>query len=75
MEELKGKKVKCYEIVSIKNGRTNKEHKYDGVFLEWGLDYDKFDATAVSFTTAIVLLDNGTVELIPPHLIQFIKKG
>lgn len=45
---------------------------YQGDFVGYGVDVEEVDTGIASFTAAIVEKRDGTVDLVPLHLIQFI---
>lgn len=61
MNDIVGKRI--YERQEI--GR--------GVFKGWGSDYEEFEAGPGVFTAAIVEMDDGTVKLVHPNMMQFVQ--
>lgn len=46
---------------------------YEGVFHQFGTDYEEFENGAGNFPVAIVEKEDGTIENVYTGLIQFIK--
>lgn len=69
MRKCKGKytkwnsEKKAHEVVTFE----------DGIFHQWGSDYEEYDNGAASFTVGIVELPDGTVIMPIASLIQFIN--
>lgn len=47
---------------------------FEGLFHEWGVNYEEFETGPGNFTVAIVELEDGTVDTFPAHQIKFIDK-
>lgn len=43
----------------------------NGIFHQFGLDYEEFEVGVGNYTTAIVEMSDGTVESLPVNLITF----
>lgn len=73
MTELTGKKVN-YSRRVVGDSSIGWVNDYgQAEFIQFGVDYEEFENGACEFTTAILLLDNGTVIQVRPENIQFIK--
>lgn len=60
------------QIWKPKDGKANYE-QHDGLFHCWGSElFEQNDGPAVSFTVAIVELEDGSVIESPPSLMRFI---
>ena len=46
----------------------------EGLFHQWGIDYEEFDTGAGNFTTAIVERPNGEIVTPPANMIQFLTQ-
>ncbi len=80
-----GRKVKIFkfEPAKDKDGEylTNEQgHRYSnkvktgvGLFHQWGCDYEEFESGAGTYSTAIIEMEDGTVENVPCELVKFIK--
>ncbi|MDR7940120.1 hypothetical protein RIU82_09215 [Enterobacter soli] len=69
------RKVECTKITYEINGsiRNKRETKIEGLFHQWGSDYEEFESGAGNMTIAIVEFPDGTIETFLPHLIKFIE--
>ena len=45
----------------------------EATFHQFGVNYEEFDSGAGNFSTAIIELDDGTIENVPVETIKFIK--
>lgn len=43
----------------------------EGLFLEFGVDYEEFESGPGNFSIALVLMDDGNVKSVPVNLIKF----
>lgn len=65
--------VIVYKLVQHGPGMgCSEEVEREGVFHEFGLDFQECNEGVGSFTVAIVESPDGTVGLVPVHLIRFI---
>lgn len=65
-------------VVKTVNGGYRKKEKtksYIGSFHGFGVDYEELGVGAGTFTTAIVEAEDGTVETVYLHMIQFVTDG
>ncbi len=65
---------KCRFKKHQRNEEGNITTDYDwleGVFHQWGMDYEEFESGPGNFSTAIVELPDGTVENVPAGNVQF----
>lgn len=68
------KKVKIFKWVRIPDKSSwHKIEDGEGVFIQYGVDFQEFENGIGNFSTAIIELDDGSVKNIPADLIQFIK--
>lgn len=51
-----------------------KAEKCYATFHQFGVDYEEFESGPGNFSVAIVEYSDGTVDLVPAHLIQFIEE-
>lgn len=56
-------KGQVFGVDKIKNGEGN--------FIQYGTDWEEFDNGAVSYSTAIVEMEDGTVRNVPVDLVRF----
>ena len=68
------RRVKFFKY-QIAEGQSHHEIVLDGegLFHQWGCDYEEFETGAGNFSTAIIELDNGVIKNIPVEMIEFIK--
>jgi len=66
------RKVSVYEY-QRKEGETYSEKVCigDGLFHQFGVDYEEFEAGAGNYSTAIVEMPDGAVKNVPVELIVF----
>lgn len=79
------RKVKIFKWEPAKDNdgkflRNEQGHSYStkvktgtGLFHQWGCDYEEFESGPGNFSTAIVEMEDGSIENIPCDLVQFIK--
>ncbi len=72
------REVKVFKMEKVFNEKkkqwiTEKVFQCDGIFHEWGSDYEEFEDGAGNFTVAIVELKDGSIITVPADLIQFKK--
>ncbi|CAH5462713.1 TPA: hypothetical protein N0X70_001533 [Enterobacter roggenkampii] len=69
------RKVECKRITyeGLGSFRHKKETVIEGLFHQWGSDFEEFETGPGNMTVAIVELPDGTVETFVPHLIKFIE--
>lgn len=48
---------------------------YVGTFAGYGLDIEEYENSIASYTCAIVEKDDGTVDLVPVRLIEFVQEN
>ncbi len=66
------RKVVVYEWQKIKGQtRCEKVHIGNGIFHQFGVDYEEFDQGPGNFSTAIVEMYDGTVKNVPVEMIVF----
>lgn len=66
------RKVSIYEYKKVEGeNRYEKVYVGIGIFHQFGVDYEEFETGPGNYSTAIVELENGTVENIPVGLIRF----
>jgi hypothetical protein len=75
MDELIGKEVYVYEYTVKNHGVNKKEVVGTAKFCGFGVDYEEFDSGPGPYTTAILLFNDGHVELKPVSLIKFCKEA
>ena len=51
-----------YEVIDVE----------EGVFHQWGVEYEEFENGAVNYTVAIVEMPDGTIQTPIPQLIRFL---
>jgi hypothetical protein len=68
------RKVECTRIKYEWEGGNRKtiETKVDGLFHQWGSEYEEFETGAGNYSVALIELDDGTIEAFLPQLIKFI---
>jgi len=54
-------------------GKTVRVNNGTGFFVQYGCDYDEYEAGPGSYTTAIVEMPDGTIRNLPLNMVQFIK--
>ena len=64
--------VFVYELVRYGVGAGERTIKGEAVFHAFGLDFEESDAGPGNWSGAIVEWPDGTLEIVPLHLIQFI---
>jgi hypothetical protein len=69
------RKVKTFRWKENENRTLQKVEDGEGVFIQYGIDYEELEAGPGSFTAAIVEMPDGSVKSIPVDLIQFIKNA
>ena len=47
----------------------------EATFLEFGVNYEEFESGAGNFSTAIIMRDDGTIDMVQATMIQFIEEG
>lgn len=52
--------------------QRKKWFNYDGVFHQWGINYEEFDTGPGNYTIAIVELADGTVVEVLPSRVKFL---
>lgn len=69
---MKTRKVVVYEYKKAK-GAAHFERIFvgHGIFHQFGVDYEEFDAGAGNYSTAIVEMPDGTVKNVPVELVTF----
>ncbi|WP_312998282.1 hypothetical protein [Leclercia sp.] len=69
------RKVECKKISWEINGsiRNKRESTIEGLFHQWGSDFEEFETGPGNVTVAIVEFPDGTVETFPPHNIKFLN--
>ncbi len=43
-----------------------------GLFHQWGCDYEEFETGPGNFSTAIVEMEDGTIQNVPCDMVQFV---
>jgi hypothetical protein len=76
VKDLKGRAVTIckYERIKGEKAHTYKTEKViigGGTFLEFGVSHEEFDTGAGNYSTALVLMKDGTVLNIEVELIKF----
>ena len=71
-KETQGRKVKTFKWERNENRTHSMVEDGEGVFVQYGVDYEEFETGPGNFTTAIVEMTDGTVKNISVDLIQFI---
>lgn len=71
------RKVKIFENKRINNEkggylRHEKVEKGTGLFHQWGIDYEEFETGPGNYTVATVEMEDGTIDVFQPCMIQFI---
>ncbi|MCC7579626.1 hypothetical protein H8V75_11885 [Enterobacter roggenkampii] len=68
------RKVECKTITyKYHEGKRNElVTTREGLFHQWGSDYEEFETGPGNMTVAVVEFPDGTVETFLPHLIKFI---
>lgn len=69
------RKVIVFERTKNIHGIWNTEPAGAGKFIQYGCNYDAYENEhgVGNFTTAIVEMDDGTVQNVPVELIKFVK--
>lgn len=68
------RKVKIFEYQKVEGkSYSEKVHTGTGLFHQWGCDYEEFETGPGNFSTAIVEMEDGTIQNIYCSMIQFIK--
>ena len=69
------KKVECKRVTYEYNGsvRNKRETTIEGLFHQWGSDFEEFECGPGNMTVAIVELPDGTVETFAPINIKFLN--
>ena len=69
---MKPRKVTVYEYQRVK-GQTHfdKVCVGNGIFHQFGFDYEEFETGPVNYSTAIVEMPDGTIKNIPVELVVF----
>jgi len=67
------RKVECRKFVrDVANDKGNLQEVFvEGVFHQWGCDYEEFDSGPGNYTVAIVELADGKIETFHPNNITF----
>lgn len=61
--------------VSPTSYKWEKQQKCEATFHQFGNSYEEFDNGAGNYSTAIVELDDGTIEEVPPSMIKFMDRA
>lgn len=64
-----------YEKPVSPSSTWNKIEDGIGIFIQYGVNYEEFDAGPGNFTTAIIEMPDGTVKNVPVENIQFLDKS
>lgn len=67
MEQLKGRIATWMKYVEYGKPRVKTEVK----FLGFGVGYEEFEVGAGNFSTAIIMLDDGTINSVPVDDVRF----
>ncbi|MEV9060044.1 hypothetical protein AB0118_07380 [Klebsiella quasipneumoniae] len=69
------RKVECKRITyEYHEGKRNEVvTTREGLFHQWGTDYEEFETGPGNMTVAVVEFPDGTVETFLPYLIKFIE--
>jgi hypothetical protein len=69
------RKVMVYKYVKTPGENYNKRvEDREGIFHQWGCDYEDFGNDTGNFSTAIVEFPDGTVKNVPVKDIKFLKE-
>ena len=66
------RKVMTFKWEQNKNRSFSKVEDGEGLFIQYGTDYEEFETGPGNFTTAIVEMPDGSVKNISVDLIQFL---
>ena len=53
-------------------GKYEDDFTHDGVFLNWGLDFQELENGVGTYSVALVMLKDGTIEEITPNCLKFV---
>ena len=69
------RKVRCFKDRYEWEGSTRKKitDTFEGVFHEWGFDYEEFENGPGNYSVGIVELEDGSVHRFIPENIKFIE--
>lgn len=69
------RKVECTRITYERDGNNRKtiETKVQGLFHQWGNEYEELDTGAGNYSVGLVELQDGTMETFIPQRIKFIS--
>lgn len=69
------RKVECTRITYERDGiyRKTIETKVQGLFHQWGNEYEELDTGAGNYSVGLVELQDGTMETFIPQRIRFIS--
>ena len=70
---MKSRKVDIYRFVKKEDNQYHKEWYCQAIFHQFGCDYEEFESGPGNYSTAIVELEDGTVENVPVEMIKFVK--
>ena len=61
-------------VVQIFKDYKKKELVGQGEFIQYGVDFEEFESGAGNYSTALVLMKDGTVENVPVTTIKFVEE-
>jgi hypothetical protein len=66
------RKVKTFKWERNDNHVLSKVEDGEGLFIQYGINYEEFETNAGNFTTAIIEMPDGTVKNLSVDLFQFL---
>jgi len=69
------RKVKTFKWEKNEDRTFSKVVDGEGVFIQYGTDYEEFETGPGNFTTAVIEMPDGTVKNLALDLIQFLTTG
>ena len=73
-ESMANRKITVYKW-ERKEGKSHVERVFvsNGIFHQWGCDYDEFESGPGNYSTAIVEMPDGKVKNVRVELIEFVQ--
>lgn len=68
------RRVNVFEFVKNEDRTYTKRIVKQGYFHQWGSDYEDYESGPGNFSTAIVEMDDGTVENVYVEMISFVER-
>jgi len=69
------RRVEFFEYVKNERGTFVKGPMQEGIFHQFGCNFEEFESGPGNYTTAIIELDDGTVKSVPVQNIKFLSDG